>query len=234
MARRRHVGATQHLSAGKAPPRGGTLCHTQWRCDGQPERQNQRKRGVRGYDGFKKVNGRKRHLLVDTQGLVLKVVITPAQVHDTVGARELLSRCGQQFPRLGIIWADQAYRGPLEEWVAEHHKQLRQKCRLEIVVRSNAKQRREQVLSTVRKRQSEGASTVEMWSGLSWQGSMEKLPRRWVVERTFAWLGKSRRLCRDYEQLPQTGEAWIYIAMTRLMLRRLGKIKASKPKPSPS
>ena len=63
----------------------------------------------------------------------------------------------------------------------------------------------------MRKRQSEGASTLEMWSGMSWRGGMENLPRRWVVERTFAWLGKSRRLCRDYEQLPQTGEAWVYM-----------------------
>jgi putative transposase len=166
---------------------------------------------------------------VDTQGLVLKVQLTSAQVHDTVGAQSLIASCRSQLPRLGIIWADQAYRGPLVEWMQEQHR-----LRLEIVYRTTPEQRKEQVWEIARQRQREGASVIEIWSGLSWQGQIEVLPRRWVVERTFAWLGKCRRLCRDYEQLPQTGEAWIYLAMTRLMLRRLAKIKDAKAGQKPT
>ena len=154
---------------------------------------------------------------------MLKVQLTAANLHDTVGAQALLSSCQGQYQGLGIIWADQAYRGPLEEWVHQY-----QGCRLEIVYGSTPEELREQVWEVARKRQQDGASVSEIWDGLSWQRGMEVLPRRWVVERTFAWLGKSRRLCRDYEQLPQTGEAWIYLTMTRLMLRRLAKIKGKK------
>ena len=154
---------------------------------------------------------------------MLKVQLTAANLHDTVGAQSLLSSCQGQYRRLGIIWADQAYRGPLQEWIQEKYD-----CRLEIVYRSTAEELREQVWSAARKRQQQGASMSEIWDGLSWQRGVEVLPRRWVVERTFAWIGKSRRLCRDYEQLPQTGEAWIYLAMTRLMLRRLAKMKGKK------
>jgi putative transposase len=166
---------------------------------------------------------------VDTQGLILKVQLTSAQVADSVGAKSLLDSCRQQFPRLGIIWADQSYRGPLVEWMQEQHR-----LRLEIVYRTSPEQRKAQVWETARKRQRAGASVIEMWSGLSWQGQMEVLPKRWVVERTFAWLGKYRRLSKDYEQLPQTGEAWIYLAMTRLMLRRLAKIKSVKGSKKPA
>ena len=159
---------------------------------------------------------------------MLKVQLTPANVHDTVGAKAVLASCREQFPKLRTVWADQAYRGPLGDWVQEQHQ-----CRLEIVYHSSPQQRREQVWATARERQQQGASLAEMWSGLSWQPTIEVLPRRWVVERTFAWLGKSRRLSRDYEQLPQTGEAWIYLCMTRLMLRRLAKIKGIKSTKKP-
>jgi putative transposase len=150
-------------------------------------------------------------------------------MHDTVGAKELLLSCREQFPHLRIIWADQAYRGPLEDWMQQHlHSHL------EIVYRRTPEQMREHVWQTARQRQRQGASVVEMWSGLSWQRGIEALPRRWVVERTFAWLGKCRRLCRDYEQLPRTGEAWIYLAMTRLILRRLVKIRDGKTNEKPT
>ena len=145
--------------------------------------------GTRGYDGAKKVCGRKRHLLVDTLGLVLLVVITAANVQDREGARTLLGALATQFRRLRVIWADGAYAGPLQPWVRGLRKWG--KLRLEIV------------------RKSKG------------QRGFAVVPWRWIVERTFAWLGRHRRLKADYECLPETTEALIHIAMIRLMVRRL-------------
>ena len=133
--------------------------------------------------------GRKRHIVVDTEGLLLAVAVHPADIQDRDGARLVLSELAGRFPRLGLIWADGGYRGaPLSEWVHE-----RLGCRLEIVSRQ-AGQRGFAVLS-----------------------------RRWVVERTFGWLGRQRRLSKDYEALPASGAAWVQIAMSRLMLRRLAQ-----------
>ena len=160
---------------------------------------------------------------MDTQGLVLKVKLLPAHLHDTLGAQAVLTTSQGQLPRLKMIWADQAYRGPLLEWVQAHYG-----YHLEIVRRTNRKQLHEQAWATARQRQQAGATMSELWQGLSWQGGIEVLPRRWVVERTFAWLGKSRRLSRDYELLPASGEAFIYLAMIRLMLRRLAKSVTAK------
>ena len=145
--------------------------------------------GVRGYDGAKKLCGRKRHLLVDTLGLVLLVMVTAADVQDRDGARTLLYVLATQFRRLRVIWADGAYAGALPNWVRGLRKWG--KLRLEIV--RKAKGRR-------------GFAVV---------------PWRWIVERTFAWLGRYRRLKSDYERLPETTEAIIHIAMIRLMVRRL-------------
>lgn len=176
-----------------------------------------------GYDGFKKVKGRKRFLLVDTQGLVLKVKATGAHLPERTGAKQLLEPLAGQFPRLQIVWADQAFSGDMEDWVKQ-----KLGCHLEIVRRTSPKDQRAQVWATARKRQRAGASVVEMWAGLSYGRGIEVLPRRWVVERTFAWFGKSRRLSKDYEFLPQSSEAMVYLAMTRLMLKRLGKMKRRK------
>src|SRR3954453_7676963 len=146
--------------------------------------------GVRGYDAAKKVSGRKRHVLVDTLGLVLLVVVTAANAQDRAAARILLTTLAARFRRLRVVWADGAYAGGvLDEWV----RGLRGwgKVRLEIV------------------RKPKG------------QRGFAVLPWRWIVERTFAWLGRWRRLKADYEWLPETTEALIYIAMIRLMLRRL-------------
>ena len=145
--------------------------------------------GVRGYDGAKKLCGRKRHLLVDTLGLVLLVMVTAANVPDRDGARTLLSVRATPFRRLRVIWADGAYAGALPSWVRGLRKWG--KVRMEIV--RKAKGRR-------------GFAVV---------------PWRWIVERTFAWLGRYRRLKSDYERLPETTEAIIHIAMIRLMVRRL-------------
>jgi transposase len=176
-----------------------------------------------GYDGFKKVKGRKRQLLVDTQGLVLKVKMTSAQLPERTGGQQLLEPLKPQFPRLKIVWADQGYTGDLSDWMKNHLG-----WRLEIVQRTSPADHKEKMWATARKRQKAGATVVEMWAGLNYGRGIEVLPRRWVVERTFAWLGKSRRLAKDYEFLPSTSEAMVYITMTRLMLRRLDKFSREK------
>lgn len=142
--------------------------------------------GVRGYDAGKQVKGRKRHLLVDTLGLVRAVVVTVASCSDPAGARVLLRRLGGAGKKLRVIWGDGAYRGPLVEWVLTHFW-----FRLQPVLRSDS------------------------------QNGFIVLPRRWIVERTWAWLNQYRRLSKDYEVLPASSEAMSYIAMIRLMLRRL-------------
>lgn len=145
----------------------------------------------RGYDAGKKVTGRKRHLLVDTLGLVLAVVVHAANIQDRDGARLLLERAKGPLATLQHIWADGGYAGTLVDWV-------RSRCSwvLEIV-----------------KRPAESKGFVV-------------LPRRWVVERTFAWLGRYRRLSKDYEELTDTSEAMIHVAMISLMLRRLARTPA--------
>lgn len=141
---------------------------------------------TRGYDAGKKINGMKRHLLVDTLGLVLTVLILTADVQDRDGARQLLEKIKGQFPRLQKIWADGGYAGALIDWV-------KQMCGwvLEIVKRSD---------------QAKG---------------FQLLPHRWIVERTFGWFNRARRLSKDYERLSSSGEAMVYLAMITLMTKRL-------------
>jgi putative transposase len=142
--------------------------------------------GERGYDAGKKIKGRKRHILVDTMGLVLLVVVHGANVQDRDGAKLLLAKAKGLFPRLQRIWADGGYAGKLIAWV-----QLTCGWVLEIIKRNDVVK------------------------------GFKLLPRRWVVERTFAWLGRYRRLSKDYERLTESSEAMVYWAMTRLMARRL-------------
>ena len=132
------------------------------------------------------MTGRKRHIVVDTLGLLLAVVVHAANVQDRDGAKLVLAKLVGRFPRLKLIWADGGYAGQLVEWAHTFGGWL-----LEIVKRPPNSHR------------------------------FEVLPRRWVVERTFGWLGRCRRLSKDYEALPQTSEAWVQIAMIHLMLRRL-------------
>jgi putative transposase len=145
--------------------------------------------GVRGYDGGKKMTGRKRHLLVDTLGLVMLLVVHPANLQDRDGAKLVLAALASMYRRLRLIWADGAYAGRLQEWVAALRR--RAAVRLEIVKRSD-----------------EAIGFV-------------LLPKRWIVERTFGWLNRCRRLSKDYETLLPHSEAMIYIALSHLMLRRL-------------
>jgi putative transposase len=160
--------------------------------------------GPRGFDGHKKVNGRKRHLLVDTNGLLLEVVVHPADVSDREGGKRLLERVAGKAPRLEHIWADQGYTGGFQRW-AEH----RLGVRVEVVYPWWRQLKR---------------YAPELLEGTSYKpGEFNVLPRRWVVERTFAWLGRCRRLSKDYERLPETEEAFVRAAMVRLMLARLVK-----------
>lgn len=143
--------------------------------------------GESGYDAGKQVQGRKRHLLVDTVGNVLAVIVHAANIQDRDGAKLLLDRLNDTLrEHLQRIWADAAYRGKLIEWVREH---------LEIVL-------------DIVERDPE-------------QQGFEVLPKRWIVERTFAWLGRYRRLSKDYERCLSSSEGMIYIASIHTMLKRL-------------
>ena len=130
------------------------------------------------------MKGRKRHLLVDTDGLVLGVFVLTGEVSDSEGGDALLADLRRTFPTLELVWADSAYRG-LVEWA---HETL--DLTVEIVAKSS-------------------------------EPGFHVSPRRWVVERTFAWLGMCRRLAKDVERSAESAEAWILLAMSRLMLRRL-------------
>ncbi len=131
------------------------------------------------------MNGRKRHIIVDTVGLLLLVIVHPANIADSTGAKALFSRLKSLMKRLVLIWADQGYAG-LEGWLIGHCQWV-----LEIV------------------KPPKGAKGFILQR------------RRWVVERTFAWLGRYRRLSKDYEFLPSSSEAWIYCASCCLILKRL-------------
>ena len=145
-------------------------------------------RGVRGYDAGKKIKGRKRHILVDTMGLLLMVIVHAADIQDRDGAKLVLEKFIGKSSRLSLVWADGGYAGKLIEWVKD-------KCGwvLEIVKRSDDVK------------------------------GFQVLPRRWVVERTFGWFGRYRRLSKDYEGLTESSESIIYATMTHLMVRRLSR-----------
>ena len=162
---------------------------------------------IAGYDGAKKVQGRKRHLLVDTVGLVLKVKVHRADIQDSDGVPLLLTGLEGVFPRLQLVWVDGGYRQSAQDWITQH---------LGWSV---------QVVKHPRKPRGVWAAPdmVIDWDALLPKGFRGVLPRRWVVERTFAWLSFNRRLSRDYERLPDTSEAFIYLAMARLMARRLAR-----------
>jgi putative transposase len=171
----------------------------------------------RGYDGGKKVHGRKRHLLVDTEGLVLKVKIHSAKVPDQDGLRLLLKSAREELlPRLKHLWVDAGYEGSGKRWAEEA-------LGLSVeVVRRPRKPVPEKVARLWAEEWAKEGKKVD-WQRLMPPRGFRLLPRRWVVERTFAWLSQNRRMSKDYERLCATGEAFVYVAMTRLMVRRLAR-----------
>lgn len=144
--------------------------------------------GEVGYDGGKKIKGRKRHILVDTMGLLLAVVVTPASTPERDGAQVLLSQYLNVFNWLRVIWVDSGYSGPaFAQWVSS----LKQKLKIEVVKRPDS------------------------------DAGFKVVPKRWIVERTFGWLMRHRRLVRDYDKTESSAEAWIHVAMIRIQLNRL-------------
>ena len=143
-------------------------------------------RDSRGYDAGKKVNGRKRHLVVDTRGLPLLVMVTPADLHDSAAAKEVLFRLRLMHPQITIVWADTAYAGKLVDWAKQH---------LNLTIKPVSRPK--------------DASGFVI------------LPRRWIVERSLAWITHARRHARDYERLVQHSETLITWAAITLMTRRL-------------
>ena len=223
------TGAQWRLLPHEYPPRCAVFYHyAQWREDGTWEHVTQALResyrrtigrnpqptaaiidsqsvkttemgGPRGYDGGKKIKGRKRHLLVDTQGTLLKNKVHPADIHDRAGAELLLEGLQHLFPAIELMWADTAYRG-LKDWL----------------------QRR--WAGDCPSRNTGGAAA----SGCGWTQSRRRARAAfrcshedgWLSEQS-AWLTTNRRLAKDYERLVETGEMLLYLAMSRILLRRL-------------
>jgi putative transposase len=172
---------------------------------------------ARGYDGGKKVRGRKRHLLVDTEGLVLKAKVHSAKVPDQDGIRLLLEGSGDRLQRLSHLWVDAGYRGRGKEW-AEKALGLS----VEVVHRT-PKPTSEKVARIWAEEWSKEGWQID-WQRLLPRRGFEVLPRRWVVERTFAWLSHNQRMSKDYERLCSTSESFVYAAMARLMVKRLARV----------
>lgn len=142
--------------------------------------------GPRGYDAGKKINGRKRHLVTDTEGLPLVLVVHPANLQDRDGLALVVTNIRRRFPWLRQLFADGGYQGPTTAGAAAD-----QRLRLEIVKRPPDAQ------------------------------GFEVLPRRWVIERSFAWLSRNRRLARDFERRIESSTAMAVVAIIQLLIRRL-------------
>ena len=160
----------------------------------QPERQERGKRGVsdpHGYDAGKKTKGKKRHVLVDTQGLLMQAIVHAADIQDRDGGVLLMSSLFGLFPFLLRLYADSGYQGPKFQAGLGR---VCQQVNVEIVKRSDA-------------------------------GKFVVLPKRWIVERTIAWLNRCRRLAKDWERLNRNALAFLRWASVRLMIRRLCQTK---------
>ena len=146
--------------------------------------------GPRGFDAAKKVRGRKRYFVTDTQGLPLALLVHPANIQDNHGAVPLLAALRRTFPRLRDVVADRVYRGKkLRKAIAAFGR-----WRIKIVTRSER------------------------------TGTFKPEPTRWVIERTFAWIGRNRRLAKDFERTTASSEAWFLIASAK---RRRGRSQRS-------
>jgi putative transposase len=170
----------------------------------------------RGFDPAKGVEGRKRHLLVDTEGLLMKVRVHSAKVPDQDGIRLLLEPVRGRLGRLSHLWVDAGYQGRGKRWV-----EAVMGLSVE-VVRKPPKPVPEKVAELWAAEWAKEGKEVD-WQRLMPPKGFKVLPRRWVVERTFSWLGQNRRMSKDYERLPESSEAFVYVAMSRLMARRLAR-----------
>jgi putative transposase len=151
-------------------------------------------RGPRGFDGAKKIDGIKRHIVVATLGLLVAVLVTAASVQDRAAVPRLLGRARYRCPRLGHLRAEQGYTGSVVQAVSR-------------ILRF----------------------TIQIVGGIKLKGSFITQPRRWVIERTFAWMQRCRRLTRQYEQTPLAHEAMVVISQLALMLRRLDRMTEPPP-----
>ena len=171
----------------------------------------------RGYDGGKKVKGRKRHILVDTEGLVSKAKVHSAKIMDYEGIKTLLTRADEVFSRLSHVWLDGGCRGEDKgaDWVqkswggAPSSSSVLEPAPKEVLMAWAREWAKEDV-------------TLD-WQKLMAPQGFVVLPRRWVVERTFSWIDKNRRMSKDYERLCASAEAFIYMGMIRLMVGRLAR-----------
>ncbi len=157
--------------------------------DSQPEKIMETN-GISGYDAGKKIKGRKRHILTDTLGLLIAVIVHSAGIQDRDGAPVVLGSIRHSHPWLRHVFADGGYAGP----------------------------KLNRALAKI------GDWTIDIVKRSDTAGGFEVIPRRWVVERTFAWLGRNRRLAKDFEKLIDTAVAWILIAHIKLLTRRPAKV----------
>ncbi len=140
-----------------------------------------------GFDGGKKVKGRKRHIVVDSQGLLIGVLVTEANASERLGAIVVLSEAQEKLKRLKVVWVDQGYSGP--KFAAAVKQVGGEEVEVEVIERISS--------------------------------GFEPLPKRWIVERTFGWLNRFRRLSKDYEVYTEVSEAMVYCSLMRLMTKRL-------------
>jgi putative transposase len=145
--------------------------------------------GLRGFDAAKRIRGRKRHMVTDTQGLLLALLVHTANIQDNHGAVPLLASLRQTFPKLRHIFADRVYRG-------------------------------EQLRNAIA---AFGRWTIDIVTRSEKVGTFKPEPKRWVIERTFAWFGRNRRLAKDFERTIASAEAWFLIASVRMLSRRLAR-----------
>lgn len=140
-----------------------------------------------GYDGGKKVKGRKRHIVVDSQGLLIGVLVTEGNASERLGAIVVLDEAKEKLSKLQVIWVDMGYSG--KNFANAVAQVCGEQVRVEVIERTSK--------------------------------TFERLPQRWIVERTFGWLNRFRRLSKDYELYSEVSEAMIYGSLIRLMVRRL-------------